>query len=146
MRLLQILKVDTMSLSLATLSTIFAFICSYWFHIYFDNIEQYFAILFVSFMDGIFGIIAGIKREGFKTNKAIKIPKTLFIWFMMLTIILVVEKGFNGTSWLSEVILTPFIVFQIVSILKNASMAGYVKIELLNTILDKIDSHKGIRV
>jgi hypothetical protein len=36
-------------------------------------------------------------------------------------------------------------VFQIISALKNASMAGFIKMELLNEILDKIDNHKGKR-
>lgn len=57
-----------------------------------------------------------------------------------------VEKGFTGAGWLSEAILIPFIAFQLISALKNASMAGYIKAGLLNLILDKIDSHKGIRV
>ena len=55
------------------------------------------------------------------------------------------EAGFKGTAWLSETILVPFIVFQILSALKNASMAGFIQAELLNTILDKIDKHKGER-
>ena len=56
-----------------------------------------------------------------------------------------VEKGFSGTYWLSEVIITPFLIFQIISALKNASMAGFIKAKLLNQILDKFDNHKGIR-
>jgi hypothetical protein len=36
-------------------------------------------------------------------------------------------------------------VFQIISALKNASMAGFIKVGLLNEILDRIDKHKGIR-
>jgi hypothetical protein len=36
-------------------------------------------------------------------------------------------------------------VFHIISSLKNASMAGFIKVGLLNEILDIIDKHKGIR-
>ena len=56
-----------------------------------------------------------------------------------------IEKGFSGTSWLSETIIAPFMVFQLISILKNASMVGIVKNELLTQILDKLDKHKGDR-
>jgi hypothetical protein len=56
-----------------------------------------------------------------------------------------VEKGFKGTSWLSETVLVPFIMFQLLSALKNASMAGFVQMEALNAILDKVDLHKGDR-
>jgi len=65
---------------------------------------------------------------------------------MFLTVLLMVERGFAGTSWLSETILLPFIVFQLISALKNASMCGFIKADLLNRILDKIDLHKGERV
>lgn len=56
-----------------------------------------------------------------------------------------IEKGFEGTGWLSEVIVVPFMVLQIISALKNASMAGLIKTDELNKILDRIDNHKGLR-
>ena len=56
-----------------------------------------------------------------------------------------VEKGFSGTAWLSEVIIVPFMILQLISALKNASMVGLIKNELLNEILDRIDRHKGFR-
>jgi hypothetical protein len=54
-----------------------------------------------------------------------------------------VEAGFKGTSWLSETILIPLIVFQVISALKNAEQGGFIKNEALSTILDKIDKHKS---
>ena len=36
-------------------------------------------------------------------------------------------------------------VFQLISILKNASMVGIIKNELVIKILDKLDQHKGER-
>jgi phage-related holin len=107
--------------------------------------EQYLALIAVVFLDGFFGIIAGIKREGFKTFKALSVLKTMAMWCLFLTVILMVEQAFKGTSWLSETILIPFIIFQLISALKNASMAGFIKTRELNKILDKIDKHKGIR-
>ena len=56
-----------------------------------------------------------------------------------------VEKGFTGAGWMSETIIIPFMVFQLISALKNASMAGLIKMEELNKILDRIDKHKGLR-
>lgn len=122
------------------------FFCSYFLELTMDNAEQYLAVVSVLLLDGLFGIIAGVKREGFKTYKALKIIKSLFTWLVILTSILMIEKGFTGTSWLSETVMTPFIVFQLMSVLKNASMAGFIKNELLNIILDKIDKHKGERL
>jgi len=110
-----------------------------------SNSDQYLALVAVVMTDGFFGVIAGTKSEGFKTFKALKVLRTLVVWIMFLTVLLVIEKGFPGTGWLSETILLPFIIFQLVSALKNASMLGLIEGKVLLEILDKIDLHKGLR-
>lgn len=125
--------------------TFISFLCSYFMELTATNLEQYLAISMVVLADGFFGIIGGIKREGFKTYKALKIIKTLFFWILILTVILTIEKGFDGTSWLSETLITPFLIFQLTSVIKNASMAGFITNELMNILLDKVDKHKGKR-
>ena len=126
-------------------SMILGFICSYFLEITMQNAEQYLAVATLVFADGFFGIIAGIKREGFKTYKAIKILKTLIFWILILTLILVIEKSIPGAGWLSETMLMPLVIFQLISVIKNASMSGFIKADVLNKILDRIDRHKGLR-
>lgn len=135
----------TTNLIIATSSMSIAFICSYFMDLTVNNSEQYLAITALVFMDGFFGVLAGIKKEGFKTYKAIKIIRTLIYWVIMLTGILILEQSIPAMGWLSETVLMPLVVFQLISVLKNASMAGFIKNEVLNKILDKIDDHKGIR-
>mgnify|MGYP006076764545 FL=1 len=135
----------TTNFLIVTSSMSIAFICSYFMDLTVNNAEQYLAITSLVFMDGFFGIIAGIKKEGFKTYKAIKIIRTLIYWVVILTGILILEQSIPAMGWLSETVLMPLVVFQLISVLKNASMAGFIKLEVLNKILDKIDSHKGIR-
>ena len=127
------------------LSSVCAFLGTYLMNLTMGNSEQYMAVLSVLLLDGFFGVIAGMKREGFKTYKALRVLKNIFAWELILTAVLSIELGFDGTSWLSETILAPFMVFQMISALKNASMGGFIKNELLNQILDRIDSHKGNR-
>jgi len=122
-----------------------SFLCSYFLELTIGNAEQYLALIAVIFIDGFFGIASGIKREGFQTRKAVRVLKRAVTWIAILTVLLMVEKGFAGTAWLSEVVVIPFIVLQIISALKNASMAGFIKAEELNKILDRIDNHKGFR-
>ena len=136
---------SSLSLILSSVSMTIGFVCSYFMEITMQNAEQYLAITALIFADGFFGVIAGVKREGFKTYKAVKILKNLLFWIIFLTVILGIEANFSGTFWLSETIITPLIIFQLISALKNASMAGFVKIDELNRILDKIDKHKGER-
>jgi hypothetical protein len=128
-----------------SMSTLLAFIGTYFFNLTADNVEQFLAVGLVVFADGFFGVWAGMKREGFQTCKALKVLKTFGFWMIMLACILSIEKGFKGTTWLSETIMAPFLVFQLISVLKNASMVGIVKNELLTQILDRLDKHKGER-
>lgn len=139
------MRSSSLSLIVSSISMTIGFVCSYFMEITMQNAEQYLAIVALIFADGFFGVIAGVKREGFKTYKAVKILKNLLFWVIFLTVILGIEANFNGTFWLSETIITPLIIFQLISALKNASMAGFVKIDELNKILDKIDKHKGER-
>ena len=138
------MKSKTLLLTAAA-STSMSFICSYFMDLTMGNIEQYLALVAVVFVDGFFGIAAGVKREGFQTRKAVRVLQRVVMWIVILTVILMVEKGFAGTGWLSETIIVPFIVLQLISALKNASMAGFIKSGELNRILDIIDNHKGIR-
>jgi phage-related holin len=128
-----------------SMSTMLAFIGTYFFNLTVDNAEQFLAVGLIIFADGFFGVWAGMKREGFQTCKALKVLKTFSFWMVMLACILSIEKGFTGTGWLSETIIAPFMMFQLISVLKNASMVGIVKNELLTQILDKLDKHKGER-
>ena len=136
---------NTSFLAITATTTTMSFICSYFLELYMGNIEQYLGLLAVIFIDGFFGIAAGVKREGFETRKAVRVLQRAITWIVFLTVIIMVEKGFVGTAWLSETIIVPFIILQLISALKNASMAGFIKAELLNEILDRIDKHKGTR-
>ena len=88
-------------------SALCGFMGSYFMDLTANNTEQYLAIICVMLLDGFFGIIAGIKREGFKTYKALRVLKNIFAWELILTVVLSIELGFTGTGWLSETILAP---------------------------------------
>jgi len=135
------MKTTLMAIVLSV-TTATSFVCTYFFNLTVHYGDQYLALCAVVLLDGFFGVIAGIKREGFQTYKAIKVLRTLVTWIMFLTVLLVVEKGFPATGWLSETILFPFIVFQIMSALKNAANAGFIQADILKQILDKFDKHK----
>ncbi len=138
------MKTLTVTLTV-TVTSMITFICTYFYNMTLSHYEQYLALVSVIFVDGFFGCIAGVKREGFQTFKALKVLQTTVVWVILLTMLLSVEHAFKGMGWLSETILIPFLVFQIMSALKNASMAGFIKAQFLNYILDQFDQHKGLR-
>jgi hypothetical protein len=125
-----------------SLATVCAFLGSYFLHLTADNAEQYLGIVASILLDGFFGVWAGSKKEGFQTRKAVKVLRTLFSWIVILTVILMIEKGFQGTFWLSETLCAPFIIFQLISALKNAHTVGIIDNGVLSQILTKIDQHK----
>ena len=139
------MKLFDMKTTIIATSTSVGFVCAYFLNLTMANAEQYLAVIAVMLLDGFFGVIKGVKMEGFQTRKALKVLQTIFTWVCILTVVLMIETGFSGTSWLSETIIVPFIVFQLMSALKNASLAGLIQNDLLNTILDKFDKHKGLR-
>ena len=100
---------------LTPILTAMTFVATYFYNLTLNNYEQYIAIIAVVFLDGIFGIIAGTKREGFKTFKAISVLRTAVTWVIILTVLLSVENAFRGSGWLSETVLIPFIVFQMIA-------------------------------
>lgn len=123
-------------------TTLCAFLGTYFFNLGADNVEQYLTVITVIFIDGFFGVWAGTKLEGFETRKAIRVIQTAVTWIILLTGVLMIEKSFDGTFWLSETVIAPFVVFQLMSAVKNAARAGLIKNELLQYILEKIDKHK----
>ena len=127
---------------LIAFTTICAFLGTYFLKLTADNFEQFMAIVSVVSLDGFFGVWAGTKKEGFQTRKALKVLKTLVGWVVILSVVLLVEKGFDGTFWLSETICAPFIIFQLISALKNAHTVGIIDNSVLSQVLEKIDRHK----
>ncbi|NBU34823.1 MAG: hypothetical protein EBR82_64495 [Caulobacteraceae bacterium] len=128
--------------TITAITAIIAFICSYFKILVMDNAEQFLAIVSVMFLDGVFGIIAGSKTEGFKTKKALNVIRNTVVWLFILATVLLTENAFK-VFFLSETIILPFVIFQLISALKNASRAGYIKAGLLQQILEKIDKHKS---
>lgn len=120
----------------------FSFVLSYVYNVSLTYWDQYVALGSSILMDGFFGMIAGTKKEGFQTFKALKNIKELVVWITVFTSLLLTEKAFPAVSWLSETIIIPVIIFMIISALKNASKAGFIRAKLLNEILSKIDKHK----
>jgi hypothetical protein len=135
-----------LKLLVASISASLTFVACHIWQLTLENFEQYLAVVAVISLDGFFGVIAGVKREGFKTHKALKMLKTLFAWITILTALILIENGIKGTFWLSETFLLPFIVITLASIVKNANLAGFIDYTLANQILDKLDTHKGERI
>jgi phage-related holin len=131
------------TLMIGSISGIIAFICAFYLNLTIGSILQYFIIVSAVFTDGFFGMIAGVKSEGFETRKALKIIKSLTYYSIALTAMLSIELVTPEVHWLSELFIIPFITFQIISIGKNIARCGWIKNAKVLKLLSKIDQHKS---
>lgn len=106
---------------------------------------QFISILFVVVLDFTFGVLKSFKIGNFETKKTFKAVYMLVAFWMLLAVVLTIEKGFPFASFLSEAVLLPIISFSLISALKNMQILGLIESALLNEILSKIDKHKTIK-
>lgn len=106
---------------------------------------QFISILFVVVLDFTFGVLKSFKLGNFETKKTFKAVYILVAFWLLLAVVLTIEKGFPFASFLSEAVLLPIISFSLISALKNMQILGLIENSLLNEILSKIDKHKTIK-
>ncbi|MDB0602372.1 phage holin family protein [Tenacibaculum maritimum] len=105
---------------------------------------QFISIAAVVILDLLFGVVKALKLKNFETKKTFKAVFMLVAFWGLLATVLTIEKGFPFASFLSEAILLPILVFQLISILKNMQLVGLINNTTLTKILSNIDRHKEI--
>lgn len=118
------------------------FILSYAKIIVTDNINMFMAILFVVTFDWCIGVALALKSCNFETRKAMKIVWYLSSYWLLLFMLLSVEKASPAAFFLSEAVILPILVFQIISSAKNMELLGLIKSETFKAILKNVDNHK----
>ena len=68
----------TIKLIILGVVSFFTYLCTYFLNLSMANFEQYLAVVAVLWLDGVFGVWAGCKREGFRTYKALKVIRNTF--------------------------------------------------------------------
>lgn len=126
--------------------TSFSFILGYSQLIVLDNSNLFMGVVVVVVSDWVMGTILALKNKVWRTRKAIKIVYYIFAYSTILFTVLAVEKAHPSAFFLSETIIMPILVFQIISTLKNASLIGFIPQGLLLNILNNIDSYKNASI
>jgi phage-related holin len=125
-------------------SFLFGALFSDWLQMLLDAQDQFVAILFVVLLDSFFGIAKAFKMGNFETKKTFKAVFMLVAFWLLLATVLTIEKGFPFASFLSEAILFPILLFQLISTVKNMNILGLIDNPTVNKILQNIDKHKEI--
>lgn len=119
-------------------------IAAYFKVIYLDDPNVFQAIAWVVFVDFIVGVLLAFKRDNFQTKKALKVVYYLVAYTVLAAMVLKVESGFPSAFWLSEALIMPILIGQIVSTAKNLHLLGVIRNKTLADILTKIDKHKDL--
>ena len=88
------------------------------------------------------GYWIAFKNKKFETQKALKIVYYLITYWSMLFAVLSIEKGFSSAFWLTEAIIMPILVFQIISMIKNFMLLGVINNSLAKQMFKNIDRYK----
>lgn len=119
-------------------------IAAYFKVIYLDDPNVFQAIAWVVFVDFGVGVLLAFKRDNFQTKKALKVVYYLVAYTVLAAMVLKVEIGFPSAFWLSEALIMPILIGQIVSTAKNLHLLGVIRNKTLADILTKIDKHKDL--
>lgn len=122
----------------------FGAITAQWIDMIIGAQHQFIAIFFVVLLDAVFGIAKAFKLGNFETKKTFKAVFMLVGFWLLLATVLTIEKGFPFASFLSEAILLPILLFQLISALKNMHLLGLIENSTLTKILANIDKHKEV--
>lgn len=123
--------------------TAFFAVIAYFNIVLIENQNLFIAMIMVVVGDWFFGTIAAVKNGTWETNKALKLIYYLFAYSIIIFVVLSIEKADKTTSFLSTIIIMPILIFQTISMLKNASLIGWIPKGLLLELLKKIDQYKN---
>jgi len=107
-----------------------------------SNKAQFLPIILAVITDAIFSSIKHLKRGTFKTSKSLLFTAKIASFGALLYVIIKMEQGYDYIDWLSEAIMIPILVSQLLSILKHWYELGIISGKLFDKILQNIDQHK----
>lgn len=136
-----------------SIATFFSLLFGYFNSLFLEKIDLFYTILLVVFADNVLGQIIAIKTPKYnkllkkwgtawETQKALKGVYYLVGYSAIVAVVLSIQKGFPAAGFLDEAVVLPIMMFQLVSILKNASLLKILPQGLFLQILQNIDNYK----
>ena len=133
--------------------TLFSLIFGYFHSMFLEKIDLFIAVLMVVFVDNMLGQRIALKTKKYnkrlkkwgtawETQKAFKGVYYSVGYSAIVAVVLSIQKGFPSAGFLDEAVVLPILMFQFVSILKNASILGLLPQGLFLQILENIDNYK----
>lgn len=122
-----------------TLGMITAFI-SNWIY---SPAETYFSLIGIILCDHLTGMYLAYRNNKFETRKAVRIFWTLCSHTGLLIFANNIAKGEPALFWLDETIFVPLCLVNLLSLVKNLALLGFIKRDFANWFYKKIDVYKN---
>lgn len=109
----------------------------------FDPAVSYFALIGLIAADHVTGVYLAFKRGVFETRKAARIFWTLISHTSLLMFATQLSKGSTSLFWLNEGIFVPLVLINLISLVKNLALLGFIKKGFATFLHKKIDTYKN---
>jgi len=109
----------------------------------FSPAASLFALLALIAADHIVGLVVAWRRGSFDTRKALSIFWKLLSHVGLLMFANNLAKGSMFLGWLNEGIFVPIVLVNMLSLIKNLSLLGYIKKDFAQWINKKVDTYKN---
>lgn len=101
------------------------------------------ALLALIFVDHVAGIAVALKHSALDTRKMFSVFWKLLSHVALLMFANNLSKGSVFLAWLNEGIFVPIVLINLLSLIKNLSLLGYIKRDFAKWIDKKIDTYKN---
>lgn len=105
--------------------------------------ESYFSLIGLIICDHITGMYLAYKHNRFETRKAVRIFWTLCSHTGLLLFVTNIAKGEETLFWLDETVFVPLCLVNLLSLVKNLALLGFIKHEFAGWFYKKIDVYKN---
>jgi len=105
--------------------------------------ESYFSLIGLIICDHLTGMYLAFKHNRFETRKAVRIFWTLCSHTGLLLFVTNIAKGEETLFWLDETVFVPLCLVNLLSLVKNLALLGFIKNEFATWFYKKIDVYKN---
>jgi len=109
----------------------------------FEPAESFFALIGLIACDHATGVWLALKHNRFETRKALRIFWTLLSHTGLLLFATNLSKGSSALFWLNEGVFVPLVLVNLISLVKNLALLGFIKNDFARFFYKKIDAYKN---
>ncbi len=109
----------------------------------FDPSISYFTLVGLIATDHLTASFLAFKHNRFDTRIALRIFWTLLSHTALLMFATNLSKGADVLFWLNEAVFVPIVIVNLMSLVKNLALMGWIKKGFARMITDKIDNYKN---